>query len=107
MPRSLGSKNKKTRLDSLPENTTFVDRGCEYSPRLADGTGGCLVCPLPVCRFDVAGGVPRIKTLLRDRELVAARSEGSAKELAERFGISRRSVFHAIARAATAPEVRI
>ncbi len=66
------------------------DQGCDLYP-------ACLDCPLPRCRYDQRGR--RVKKELRDEEIVSLKGQGqSAGELAQRFGVSRRTVQRILAR---------
>jgi AraC-like DNA-binding protein len=80
------------RADALPEHAEYRDEGCELSP-------SCLACPLVRCRYDVPGGARALLNRERDREIRAMRErEGlSAEAIAERFGVSRRTVFRVLA----------
>lgn len=83
------------RRDALPEFVDYRDIGCSlYS--------SCLSCPLPQCRFDVNGGEPAMVRQVRNGEIFAARSEGlTVNEIAARFGMSRRGIFHILHGAAS------
>ena len=72
--------------DVLPEQHQYRDEGCElYS--------SCLNCPLPSCRHDHPGGAKRRLRRLRDSEVRRLRREGhGVQELAQRFGVSRRTI---------------
>jgi len=77
----------RVRGDSLPEKTGYRDDGCEIHPH-------CLSCPLPRCRYDEPGGLRGMINAARDRQIVALRTGGIAvEEIADRFGLSRRTVF--------------
>ena len=73
--------------DFPPEYCQYQDNGCEFAE-------SCLNCPLPVCVYDQPGG--KQKLLKRRRAAEMARlfaSEGkSVGELAQIFGVSRRTV---------------
>ncbi|MBI4219384.1 MAG: hypothetical protein HY682_04510 [Chloroflexi bacterium] len=75
------------RSDTLPENSTYRDDGCDVSPT-------CLKCPLPVCKYDDPEFLRRTSRNARDEAILAARhSEGrSVAALAVRFGVSTRTV---------------
>ncbi len=67
------------------------DQGCDLYP-------SCLDCPLPRCRYDQSGR--RVKKELRDEEIIRLKRQGQCvRELAQRFGISRRTVQRILARA--------
>ena len=79
------------RADTLPENVSYHDRGCDVAP-------SCLRCPLPVCKYDDPGWLSRLVRRSRDRAVIAARRrEGmSVADLAERFGLSARTIHRII-----------
>jgi transposase-like protein len=80
------------RRDALPENTQYADTGCDVHP-------SCLTCPLVRCRYDEPGGVRRVLSDGRDRSIVALQRTGvGVDEIARRYGVSRRTVFRALAR---------
>jgi hypothetical protein len=82
---------RKIRKDALPEHWDFEDGGCELAPQ-------CLRCPLAVCRYDQPGGALRLRTSGRNETLRRFRAEGlSVDALAERYRLSRRTVFRALA----------
>ncbi len=84
--------------DSLPEEMHYADTGCEAS-------ASCLKCPLPMCKFDDPAWYQAHKTRERDMEVVAAfREEGlRVFEVADRLGISARTVSRALRRTGFAP----
>jgi transcriptional regulator of acetoin/glycerol metabolism len=87
---------RRARRDALPEHTSYNDTGCEVHK-------SCLTCPLVRCRYDEPGGVRRLLSEERDRVIVALQRRGTTVDLiAQRFGISRRTVFRVLARARTA-----
>lgn len=80
----------RVRADALPEYTHYRDDGCEVHPH-------CLSCPLPRCRYEEPGGLRALLNERRDREMVELRLRGaSVEELADRFGVSRRTVFRVL-----------
>jgi transposase-like protein len=84
---------RRARRDGLPEHTQYADTGCDVHPQ-------CLTCPLVRCRYDEPGGVRRVFNEDRDRSIVRLQSEGvHVGAIARRFGVSRRTVFRALARA--------
>ncbi|MBI4299946.1 MAG: helix-turn-helix domain-containing protein [Chloroflexi bacterium] len=90
--------------DPLPEYLDYHDTGCEVAP-------ACLDCPLPLCKHDDPGQVRRAERRQRDSEVVRLRKEEglSAREIASRLGISKRSVYRVregVAAAADGPGVR-
>lgn len=88
------SRPGRVRSDSLPEFTRYRDDGCSVSP-------SCLDCPLPRCRYEEPGGLRALLNEHRDRQILDLRRRGvSVEELADRFGVSRRTVFRVISAAA-------
>jgi hypothetical protein len=85
--------DQRVRADALPEFTRYRDEGCDVHP-------SCLTCPLPRCRYDEPGGVRALLNLDRDREIFhLRRRQGLAVEtLANRYGVSRRTVFRILQR---------
>lgn len=82
---------RKTRVDALPEHAEYSDRGCEYHP-------SCLSCPLPVCRYDVQGGVQVMRSQARRTAAVALKADGrSVDEIAASIGCSRRTACRLLA----------
>lgn len=76
--------------DALPENTPYRDEGCELFPR-------CLRCPFPVCRHDDPEWHLKRKAD-RNAQIRRRRRQGlSIAELAEHFGVSKRTVHRALA----------
>lgn len=85
------SLQRPLRRDALPEHTRYMDTGCEVHK-------SCLTCPLVRCRYDEPGGARRLLSDERDRSILALRREGRPIELiAQRFGVSRRTVFRVLA----------
>lgn len=72
------------------ERRNWEDTGCNVSPRCQD-------CPLPVCKHDVHGGVPRILATIRKaaekRERIhrtgieAAKAQAIARQVAREGGL--------------------
>ena len=81
-------------LDLLPEHCTYLDEGCEFAI-------SCLNCPFPNCIMEQPGGKQRWLNELRDKEIVRlSATKGSRTiELAQRFGISLRTVQRILRRA--------
>lgn len=80
----------RLRGDRLPEETRYRDDGCDISE-------SCFSCPLPRCRYEEPGGLRALLNEGRDREIVQLRLKGMPVEaLADRFGISRRTIFRVI-----------
>jgi hypothetical protein len=75
------------RADTLPENINYRDDGCEVS-------FSCLVCPLPICKFDDPGWLQRETRQSRDEAMITARrlETLSVAQIAERFEVSTRTV---------------
>lgn len=85
-------RDRRARRDALPEHTHYTDTGCDVHP-------SCLTCPLVRCRYDEPGGVRKLFSEDRDRAIVRMQREGAHVEvIARRFGVSRRTVFRALAR---------
>lgn len=85
---------KRTRKDALPEHLEYSDDGCP------DGAiPSCLGCPLAMCRYDVDGGIRALLNQTRDSRIRMARyrDERSVEQIAEDEGVSRRTVFRALA----------
>jgi hypothetical protein len=84
---------RPSRKDALPEHTHYIDNGCDLHP-------SCLTCPLVRCRYDEPGGARRLFSDERDRRIVRLQREEqlSIDLLAQRFGVSRRTVFRVLAR---------
>jgi hypothetical protein len=84
-------RDKKPRMhDTLPEKTRYQDDGCDISE-------SCFSCPLPRCRYEERGGLRAIINAHRDNQMIQLRLAGMAVEdLADRFGVSRRTVFRVI-----------
>jgi hypothetical protein len=84
---------RRVRADALPELTRYRDEGCDFHR-------SCLSCPLPRCRYDEPGGVRALLNLGRDREILhLRRRQGLAVDmLAQRYGVSRRTVFRILQR---------
>jgi hypothetical protein len=84
---------RRARRDALPEHTQYADTGCDVHP-------SCLTCPLVRCRYDEPGGVRKVSNEDRDLVIVGLLREGVPIDLiARRIGVSRRTVFRALARA--------
>ena len=86
----------RVRSDALPEEATYTDDGCEVSLT-------CQTCPLERCRYEEPKGLLTIRMRERNSQIIALRDEGaSVDEIAERFGLTRRSVFRVLATGAKA-----
>jgi hypothetical protein len=80
------------RSDTLPENMSFRDDGCDVSQ-------SCLSCPLSVCKYDDPGWAVRESRRSRDSEILRLRVEGvPVSELAARFSVSTRTVHRVLQR---------
>tara|TARA_Y100000310_G_C20610042_1_gene777526 strand:- start:1214 stop:1474 length:261 start_codon:yes stop_codon:yes gene_type:complete len=76
----------------LAEYGQYRDTGCRYSP-------SCLACPLPACIHDVPEGLRKVKTRVWHGKIKAALRDGETPDtLAERFGVSTRTVYRALKR---------
>ena len=81
-----------TRSNTLPEHTHYKDDGCDVSP-------SCLDCPLPLCKYDDPGWVQRESKRVRDDSIYRARLDGDpVLDIAQRFGVSPRTVHRVISR---------
>ena len=93
------SVRAKRRTPNIGESDTAVrTEHCEYRPRNkgCDLFPSCLRCPLPKCRYDNPGR--QTGKELRNREMVRLHKAGmEVKELAQRFGVSKRTVHRIIA----------
>jgi len=78
----------KVRHDALPEFHQYTDEGCDHHP-------ACLDCPFPFCRFDVVGGVRVLRNVARDLAVIRERRRHQfpIEVLAQRHGVSKRTVF--------------
>ena len=81
----------QVRSDALPEHIEYRDEGCDLFV-------SCLTCPLPRCRYDEPGGVRAMLNRERDHQIRALREDPSLSvdDIADRFGVSRRTVFRAL-----------
>lgn len=80
-------------MDRLPEHVHYHDQGCEVAP-------SCLRCPLARCIHDETPAERAAAQQVRDEAIYRLyRQEGrDVKALAERFGVSRRTVHRAVQR---------
>jgi transposase-like protein len=75
----------------LPEHYRYQDDGCDLFPF-------CLNCPFPQCRYDEPGRRQRRKEM-RNGDMLRLLGEGKGiKELAQRFGVSKRTVYRIMRR---------
>lgn len=81
------------RIDALPEYVDYEDTGCDLY-------ASCLSCPLPRCRYDDPGGATAMLRTGRDEAILnyAQRDGVSVDNLAEMFGLSRRTIFRVLAK---------
>lgn len=84
--------DRQVRSDALPEYQEYRDEGCNLF-------ASCLECPLRRCRYDVPGGVRALLNRERDHQIRVTRdtSDLNVDQIAERFHVSRRTVFRALA----------
>ncbi len=84
-------RHGQVRSDALPEHIEYRDEGCDLF-------ASCLTCPLPRCRYDEPGGVRAMLNRERDHQIRALREDPSLSvdDIADRFGVSRRTVFRAL-----------
>ncbi len=77
--------------DLPPEFCHYRDEGCELAH-------SCLNCPFPRCLLDTPGGPQHWRKEKRDTEIVRLfhQERRTVKELAQRFGVSVRTVQRAI-----------
>ena len=89
MPRE--GDGRRPREDALPEHLQYRDDGCDLF-------AACLDCPLPRCRYDVPGGARAMLNRYRDDEIRRMRedTELGVDDIAERFRVSRRTVFRVL-----------
>jgi hypothetical protein len=93
IPLPMAAPQPRVRTDSLPEFTRYRDDGCSVSASCLDG-------PLPRCRYEEPGGLRALMNEHRDRQILDLRARGvSVEELADRFGVSRRTIFRVISAA--------
>lgn len=79
------------RAPRLESDWYYRDDGCEVAPK-------CLECWLPKCRYDTPGGARMHHIAVRDAEIVRLHAIGTnPAEIAERFGVSKRTVFRVVA----------
>jgi len=84
---------RRVRRDALPEEIQYRDDGCDIHSQ-------CLTCPLPRCRYDEPGGVRAMLNSYRDRQILALRADGAAvDQIADRYSLSRRTVFRILSAA--------
>lgn len=80
------------RADTLPENTKYMDDGCELA-------ASCLECPRIVCKYDDPGWLQRENRRTRDNRIFELRKRGvPVTELSRQFEVSTRTVHRIIQR---------
>ncbi len=80
------------RRDSLPENASHPDTGCEVSL-------SCLACPLPMCKHDDPGWLFNSSRALRDEEIARRFNNGErVYPLAVDKGLSTRTIHRILQR---------
>jgi hypothetical protein len=93
----LERKKKRVGRDPLPEHARYKDDGCSVH-------SSCLTCPLPRCRYEEKGGLRGMMNAMRDEAMVNARIAGaSIDDLAEKFGVSKRTVFRVLGERGASP----
>ena len=92
----MARKRNEPIIDALPEHYPYRDTGCEVSP-------SCLRCPLLRCKYDDPGWLQRGLRQRRDEEVLRVRSakQLTVPQLAERFGLSERTVHRILSRSRT------
>lgn len=70
----------------LPEYTEYRDTGCDLHP-------ACLSCPFERCRYDTPRGERWKLNTGRDREIIRLFLAGASPALAQRYGLTERSIF--------------
>ena len=90
-----------TRSSEAPNPNYYKDEGCKISP-------SCLTCPLPQCRYDDPISFQRERHLAKDFQVWnTIRSESlTTDEAAERFSVTRRTIFRIIRRCQKAEKVQ-
>ena len=69
------------------DTVNWTDTGCSVSPK-------CVLCSLPACRYETAGGLSALQRPSRDAEILELRRNGaSIAALQSRFGLSKRTIF--------------
>ena len=77
--------------DLPPEYCHYQDEGCEFA-------ASCLNCPFPQCLYEEPRGRQRWLKGVRNREIAGLFGNGrwGVKELAQLFGVSRRTIQRAL-----------
>ena len=92
-PETARIENGSPFADDVSEFYHYEDTGCEASD-------SCLDCPLPQCRYDDPEWYHRNRRLAKDFRLVHAmhRESLTVEQAAERFSITKRTVFRVLQR---------
>ena len=74
-------------MDALPEHYPYRDDGCDVST-------SCLSCPLPWCKYDDPAAYHRGRREGRVREVLQVKRDlgTTVPQLAQRFGLSQRTI---------------
>ncbi len=85
------AENSNVELDLPPEYCHYRDEGCELAE-------SCLDCPFPNCIYEEPGGKQRWLKRIRNKDMARLyTTEGKkVKELAQMFGVSKRTVQRAL-----------
>ena len=79
------------RRDALPEDSTYLDDGCNIAP-------SCLACPMVRCRYDFPQGLETIRDQTRVNRTMQLRDLGYLNgEIADMMQSSVRSVYRRLA----------
>lgn len=80
-------------FDSEPRIEHYEDTGCEVA-------GNCLDCPLPRCKYDDMAWYAKYRRMASDFRIVRAIEQEnlSVEQAADRFAITRRTVFRILRR---------
>ena len=87
------SRAKKISTErGLPENTNYIDTGCELAP-------SCLECPLALCKYDDPHLRLRSNKVMRNTEILRLyRSGAKISKIAVQVNTSERTVYRIIQR---------
>ena len=85
-PRRQDRGTKQGRTLGEANEGYFLDTGC------SEGGPSCLQCKLPLCKYDNLIEYRRLKNRKNDAAMLEARATMSVKQVAERFGVSTRTV---------------
>ena len=82
----------RKRRRGTPEQSAYIDTGCELAPT-------CLDCPLPKCKYDDPHWRQRNDLKTRDSRIVELRKAGyTVKEVAKELGVSDRTAYRVLLR---------